>query len=82
MVLYLLTDERLFVMISYFFRKSDLRTTVCGDNEYWGINSQYRYSINSDKAIELADALSNSFSRCYNATFDEIERLEIFEFHK
>lgn len=82
MVLYLLTDERLFVVISYFFRKVDLCKTVCGDNEYWGIDNQYRYSIDSEKAIELSDALNNPFSRCYNKSFDEIERLEIFEFHK
>ena len=82
MVLYLFTDERLLVMISYFFRKSDLRTTVCGDNEYWGIDNPYRYSINSVKAIELANALSNPFSRCYNASFDEIERLEIHRLYE
>ena len=82
MVLYLLTYERLFVVISYFFRKIDLCKTVCGDNEYWGIDNQYRYSIDSEKAIELANALNNPFSRCYNKSFDEIERLEIFEFHK
>ena len=82
MVLYLLTDERLFVVISYFFRKVDLCKTVCGDNEYWGIDNQYRYSIDSEKAIELADALNNTFSSYYNESFNEIERLEIFEFHK
>ncbi len=82
MVLHLLTDERLFVVISYFFRKVDLCKTVCGDNEFWGIDNQYRYSIDSEKAIELADVLNNPFSRCYNKSFDEIERLEIFEFHK
>lgn len=69
-------------MISYFFRKVDLYETVCGDNEYWGIENQYRYSIDSVKALELADALNNPFSRCYNASFDEIERLEIFELYK
>ena len=69
-------------MNSYFFRKVDLCKTACGDNEYWGIDNQYRYSINSDKAIELADALNKPFSRCYNASFDEIERLEIFEIYK
>ena len=77
-----MTDERLFVMISYFFRKIDLCKTVCKDNEYWGINNQYRYSIDYEKAIELADVLNNPFSRCYNESFNEIERLEIFEFHK
>lgn len=69
-------------MISYFFRKVDLCKKICGDNEYWGIENQYRYSIDSVKALELADALNNPFSCCCNASFDEIERLEIFEFYK
>ncbi len=69
-------------MISYFFRKVDLCKTLCGDNEYWGIDNQYRYSIHSDKAIELADALNNPFTCCYNASFDEIERLEIYRLYE
>ncbi len=69
-------------MISYFFRKEDLCNTICGDAEYWGINNQYRYSINAVKAIELADALNNPFSFCYNESFYEIERLEIHRIYK
>lgn len=82
MVFCLLTDERLFVMISYFFRKEDLSKTICGYAEYWGIDNHYRYSIDGDKAIELAAALRNPFTFYYNKSFAEIERLEIYSFYK
>ena len=77
MVFYLLTDERLFVMITLFFRKENTLEAELADVEYSGIDTPYRYSIDKDRAIELAAALKNPFAFYYDKSFPEIERLNI-----